>query len=321
MESLLFGDLHQNRHRLSVCGKIISFNCKRASPTNGSDYSELLFHSLSFKREHNAFLKAADGAAVISRKRSAHVDVVTCKCAVDVHKRVTTPCVLVENKREKAESVHYSLLSLSSSNRLEPLIEFKLPYEIRGNVSILQGPTVLWSHAGKVFYISLQVGEVRQIPFQLSHSIFGELPLPKGQTFVLGLQKRSETCSDNQSTDQTLGCFVESGLTFDGSVILPHPYICITQCLLVLSADKVEDVLKSAVVAATSTRQLVYFKDGMVKDTCQVPFDQPDDIQVVNTGRNGVLFVMSFHQGHVCAIWKETFQVKFQYLWTICIIL
>ncbi|CAK6953981.1 Fanconi anemia group B protein [Scomber scombrus] len=309
MESLLFEDLHQNRHRLSFCGKIISFKCKRASPTNGSDFSELLFHSLSFKREHNAFLKAADGAAVISRKRSAHVDVVTCKCAVDVQNRVTTPCVLVENKRKEAGSVHYSLLSLSNSNRLEPLIEFKLPYEIREKVSILQGPTVLWSHAGKVFYTSLQIGEVRQIPFQLSHSVFGELPLPKGQTFVLGLQKLSEPCSDNQSTSQTLGCFVESGLMFDGSVVLPHPYICITRCLLVLSADKVEGVLKSAVVAATSTRQLVYFEDGMVKDTCQVPFDQPDDIQVVNTGRNGVLFVMSFHQGHVCAIWKETFQI------------
>ncbi|XP_042281793.1 Fanconi anemia group B protein isoform X2 [Thunnus maccoyii] len=260
MESLLLEDLHQNPHRLSVCGKIVLFNCKRASASNDNELSELLFSSFSFKREHNAFLKAADGAAVISRKRSAHVDVLRCKSAVDVEKRFTTPCVLVVKKNEEADSFQYNLLSLSSSNRLEPCIDFKLPYKIRENVSILQGPTVLWSHAGSVFYTSLQVGEVRQIPFQLSHSVYGELPLSKG-------------------------------------------------CILVLSADKVEGVLKSAVVAATCTGQLVYFENGTVKDTCQVPFEQPEDIQVVNTGRNGVLFVISFHQGHVCAIWKETFEI------------
>ncbi|XP_067459802.1 Fanconi anemia group B protein isoform X1 [Thunnus thynnus] len=309
MESLLLEDLHQNPHRLSVCGKIVLFNCKRASATNDNELSELLFSSFSFKREHNAFLKAADGAAVISRKRSAHVDVLRCKSAVDVEKRFTTPCVLVVKKSEEADSFQYNLLSLSSSNRLEPCIDFKLPYKIRENVSILQGPTVLWSHAGSVLYTSLQVGEVRQIPFQLSHSVYGELPLSKGQVFVLGLQNLSEQCSDNQSTSQTLGYFVESGHMFDGSMIVPHPYISIIRCILVLSADKVEGALKSAVVAATCTGQLVYFENGTVKDTCQVPFEQPEDIQVVNTGRNGVLFVVSFHQGHVCAIWKETFEI------------
>lgn len=306
---MLLEDLHQNPHRLSACGKIILFNCKRASATNDNERSELLFCSFSFKREQNAFLKAADGAAVISKKKSRHADVVKCKCAVDVQKRFTAPYVLVTKKSEKAESFQYSLLSLSSSNRLEPCIGFKLPYEMKENVSILQGPTVLWSHAGSVFYTSLQAGEVRQIPFQLSHCVFGELPLPKGQVFVLGLQNLSEKCSDNQSTSQTLGYFVESGHMFDGSMFLPHPYICITRCILVLSADEVESVLKSAVVAATSARQLVYFENGIVKDTCQVPFEQPEDIQMVNTGRNGVIFVISFQQGHVCAIWKETFQV------------
>lgn len=309
MERLRSGDVYRNPHRLSLCGKIISFNCKRASATDDSQLSELIFCSLSFEREDGAFLKAADGAAVISRKRSARVDVVKCKCAVNVQKRVTTPCVLVTKKSEKGESFKYTLLTLSSSNRLEPCIEFKLPYEMRESVSILQGPTVLWSHAGTVFYTSLQSGEVRQIPIQLSHSVVGELPLHKEQVFVLGLQNLSEQSSNNQPTSQTLGYFVENGDTFDGSMILPHPYICITRCILVLSAEKVDDGLKSAVVAATSNQQLVYLENGIVKDICELPFEQPENIQVVNTGRNGCLFVISFHQGHVYAVWKETFQV------------
>ncbi|XP_056244727.1 Fanconi anemia group B protein [Seriola aureovittata] len=304
MESLLLEDLYRNPHRISLCGKIILFNCKRASGTNDGEISELIFRSLSFEQEDNTFLKAADGAAVISRKRSIHVDIVKCKCAVDAQKKVATPCVLVTRKSKKGESFKYSLLTLNNSNRLEPCIEFKLTYQMRESVSILQGPTVLWTHAGNVFYTSLQAGEVRQIPIQFSHSVIGELPLHKGQLFILGQQNEN-----NQLTNQTLGYFVENGHTFDGTMILPHPYICITRCILVLSAEKVDSVLKSAVVAATSNQQIVYFENGIVKDTCQLPFQQPEDIQLVNTGRNGCLFVISFHQGHVCAVWKETFQI------------
>ncbi|KAK1902692.1 Fanconi anemia group B protein [Dissostichus eleginoides] len=309
MELLPSEDVYLNPHRLSLFGKIILFNCKRASATHDSERSELIFCSLSFEREDNAFLKAADGAAVISRKRSARVDIVKCKCAINVQKRVAMPCILVTKKSERGGSFHYSLLTLSSSNRLEPCIEFKLPYQMKENVSILQGPTVLWSHAGNVFFASLQAGEVKQIPIELSHTVIGELPLHKEQVFVLGLKKVSDQCSNTQSTGQTLGYFVESGHVFDGSMVLPHPYVCITRCILVLSAEQVDDVLKSTLVAATSNQQLVYFENGIVKDVCQLPFEQAENIQMVNTGRNGCLFVISFYQGHVCAIHKETFQI------------
>lgn len=310
MELLPSEDVYLNRHRLSLFGKIILFNCKRASATHDGERSELIFCSLSFEREDNTFLKAADGAAVISRKRSARVDIVKCKCAIHVQKRVAMPCILVTKKSERGGSFHYSLLTLSSSNRLEPCIEFKLPYQMKENVCILQGPTVLWSHAGNVFFASLQAGEVKQIPIELSHSVIGELPLHKEQVFVLGLKTLSDQCSNPQSTGQTLGYFVESGHVFDGSMVLPHPYVCITRCILVLSAEQVDDVLESTLVAATSNQQLVYFENGIVKDVCQLPFEKAEHIQMVNTGRNGCLFVVTFYQGHVCAIHKETFQVN-----------
>lgn len=305
MERLPCEDVYRNPHRLSCCGRIILFHCKRASGTASGERNELIFRSLSYKREGSGFLETAEGAAVIgSNTKSAHVNVVKCKCVVDVGRRVATPCVLVTQKSEKGQCFKYSLLTLSSSNRLEPRIEFKLTYQITDTVSILQGPTVLWSHVGNVFYISLQAGEVRQIPIKLSHCVLGELPLHKGQIFFLGVQNDSDS-----PTSQTLGYFVENGHAFDGSVILPHPYICITRCMLVLSAEEVDGVLKSAVVAVTSHQQLVYFENGIVKDTCELAFQQPKDIQLVNTGRNGCFFVISFHQGHVCAVWKEGLQV------------
>lgn len=302
--------MQQNAHRLSCNGKITVFNCKRVYfATNDGERSELTFSSLSFEREENRFSKACDGAAVISSRSSARVDIVKCKCVIDLQKRVATQCVLVTKKSEKGESFQYSLLTLSSSNRLESCIEFKLPYQMNEDVCILQGPTVLWTHVGNVFYTSLQAGEVRQIPIQLSHCAIAELPLHKGQIFVLGVQNDSEECPNNQATQQTLGYFIETGHVFDCCMILPHPYIFITRCILVLSADRVDGVLKSTVVVATSNQQMVYFENGIVKDICQLPFEEPKDIQVVNAGRNACLFVISFQQGHVCAVWKETLQV------------
>ncbi|XP_030613714.1 Fanconi anemia group B protein isoform X2 [Archocentrus centrarchus] len=304
MELVLSEDLYRNPHRLSHCGKTISFHCKRASGTNDSEGSELIFCCLSFEREGNSFLKAADGAAVISRKRLARVDIVKCKCVTDAKKRATAPCILVITKSEKRGSFQYSLLTLNSSNQLEPCIEFRLPYQMKEDVSILQGPTVLWSHEGGIFYTSLQAGGVAQVPIHFSHSVVGELPLHKGQVFVLGLQNLPE-----ESTNQTLVYFVEDGQVFDGSMVLPQPYISITQCISVVVADRVDGVLKCDVVAATTNRQLVYFENGMVTDVCQLPFEQPENIQVVNTGRCGYLFVVSFREGHVCTVWKETFQI------------
>ncbi|KAM6934032.1 Fanconi anemia group B protein [Xenentodon cancila] len=269
--------------------------------------SELKLSRYAFEPACKAFRAAETGSAVVSRTISAQVDIVRCKCAVDVQKRDRTPCVLVTNKN--GTSFNYSLLTLSSSNQLETRIEFKLPYRIKDDVCILRGPTVLWSHENSVFYTSLQTRGVRKIPVQLSHCIFGELPLHRGQIFVLGLQNISEQCSNGRSTSSTFGCFTGDEEVFDVALILPHPYISITQCILVLGADRVEDVLKCTLIAATSNQQLVCFENGIVKDVCQLPFEQAKEIQVVNTGRNGSLLVIMFHQGNVCAVWKETFQI------------
>ncbi|XP_014845973.1 PREDICTED: Fanconi anemia group B protein [Poecilia mexicana] len=304
MEKLSSDDSNRNVHGLSHGGKILLFTCKRDPAVSVRERSGLTFRSFYFEREGNAFLNATEGATVISRKPSAHVDIVTCKCAVDVQKRVKTAFVLVTKMSEKGSSFKYSLLALRSSHRLEPCIEFKLPYQMKGKVSILQGPTVMWSHDNSVSYTSPEAEGVRKIPIQMSKCLFGELPIQKGQLFALGL---SEPLLANHSP--TLGYLCEGGQAFDGSLVLPHPYICITQCMRVLTADRVDDVLRCTVVAATSNQQLVLFENGTVKDTCEVPFGQAEDIQMADTGRNGCLFVVSFNQGHVCAVWKETFQM------------
>lgn len=52
---------------------------------------------------------------------------------------------------------------------------------MKDNVTVLQDPTVIWSHEGVVFYIALQAGEVRQMPIKLSLNFIGKDPLNKGK--------------------------------------------------------------------------------------------------------------------------------------------
>ncbi|XP_033843297.1 Fanconi anemia group B protein [Periophthalmus magnuspinnatus] len=294
-----------HHHLVSSCGKLIYFH-KQGSSGTDSERGEVLFSRLSFKREDNLFLNEANGVAVISTSKGSHLEIIKCRCALHTQKRVIVPCVLVAKHSKKLDDFHYSLLCLTNSNQLEPCLKFKLPYKVKEDVCILEGPTLMWSHADHVWYTSLQTGVVKQIPFHMSRTAIGELPLNRG-LFVLGLLSVSE--SDQEVSSQTCGYFIQDEQKFDGNLVLPHPYISITCCLLVLSAIKTDDVLKTSLVVATSNQQLLYVENGVVKDVCQLPFTQPEDIQLVNTGKNGDLFVISFSDSHVCAVWKDTLSV------------
>ncbi|XP_024143021.1 Fanconi anemia group B protein [Oryzias melastigma] len=302
----IFDDL--NARHLSHGGHLMAFSCKRSKTESEGERTELLFRKLVFEPDRNRFVNAARGSAVIGRKTSACVNILKCERAVDVQGRVRAACVLVTRRSGKVRAFKYSLLTVSSSDQLEPRIEFKLPYQMTDRVSILQGPTVMWTHDGCIFYTSIQAEGVRKIPISLSPCVFGELPLCKPQAFIIG---QSEGSANNQPT--TLAYLVGDGQVFDGSVILPHPYVGITESILVLRADREDAVLKCNLVAATSSQQLVYFESGIAKDACPLPFEQAEDIQVADLGRNGSIIVISFHQGNVCAVWKDTFQVASQW--------
>ncbi|XP_061547376.1 Fanconi anemia group B protein [Phycodurus eques] len=288
--------------QLSFCGKVITFN----HTLSENKTSELTFRGFSFQPEQEVFVKASQGAAVISHKSAARVDAfITSKSVVGVHRRTSTPCVLVAKNNKKADLFVYKLFALSVCNQLEPCIEFSLPHGLSGDVCILQGPTVLWTHADAVFHASSDSGGVKRVPLQLSHCLIGELPLHKRQGFILGQQERS--------TKQTVAYLLGTGRTVDGSVVLPHPYIRITKCISVLSASLAGDALRCTAVAATASRQLLYLENGAVEHACLLPFESPESIQAVDAGRNGVIFVIAFDQGHVCAVWKDAFQVAAQW--------
>ncbi|CAL8268290.1 unnamed protein product [Lota lota] len=303
-------------HHLSFCGRIVSLQCKRGNESNAS---EILCRSLTFNTEQNSFLAADDGR-VLYKKRAADVDIVTCACVHDVQKRVSTPFILLK-QGNKEGSYTYVLLALSSSMKQETKMTFKLPYQLSENVYITHGPIVLWTHVGVGFHACVQeerdVGVVRPTPAHLSRPLIGVLPLHKGDVFMIGpvanqFKKGFSTTETlgNQTSSQSTGYLLVRAELFDAAVMLPCAYIPVTQSLLVLRAETVNGALtKSSVVAATSEKQLVRFENGVPKDVCRLPFDGPEDIRLVDTGRNGRLITVRFGQGHVCAVWEDTFQV------------
>lgn len=297
--------------RLSLCGKIVVFQHVSARGRNRYS-SEVSFSSLSFKPEGGAFKQERDGRAVVDRGRSSNVDIVKCQCVFSGHERVDTPCVLLALGGD-AGRFQYRLLTLSHWDSLEACMDFELPCQIREHVSILRGPSVLCSHAGSVYHVSLRDGEVTVREIAVTpHAVIGLLPSGRGDVVLLKPHNPT-ACTKRRPTtthsSQILAYFLENGRTLDGALFLPHAYSSVIRCVFVLSVEKVNDVFESALVAATCKKQLVYFENGIPKEVCQLPFDGPEDIQMVNTGRNGCLFIIYFDQGHVCAIWKETLQV------------
>ena len=311
--------LNQRGQRTSLLnqnGDILSFQFTYGLGSGGEQQSgsELRVTRMSFHRETKAFPIKFEGKTEMNRSSSASVEVVGCSSVVDVKVGLAVPCLLLKRCKKQGSLFKYLLFTLSNSNSLNPHLEFKVPYEIKDNLTLLQGPTVLWSNAGMIHYISLQVGEVKQASIHLSSvSFIGELPLDKRQIIIFGSKISSKERTVNAQEDAwgqiNLGYFLEEGKEFDGAWILPHAYSSVVKCMLFISAEEDEDGLKASVVAATSRKQLVWFEGGAPKDICILPFEEPQNVLMVDTGRNGCLFTISFSHGNVCTVWKDSFQV------------
>nr|XP_023682272.1 Fanconi anemia group B protein isoform X1 [Paramormyrops kingsleyae]XP_023682273.1 Fanconi anemia group B protein isoform X1 [Paramormyrops kingsleyae] len=276
--------------------------------------SELRLRRMFFGREAGHFLVRNESKVLVSKRATSQFGLVTCAPAVDVKNGQVLPCILLKQQKRKTNSFKYTLLTLSCSDSFEPHLEFKLPYEMKDNITIARGPTVLWSHENSIFYTSVEVGEVQQVYVQLlSVCYIGELPIGKRNIMILGSQKPAEKDHDKQPKitwpHQAVGYFLEDGELFDGAWILPHAYISVVKCIFFVSAEQVGDKFQSSLVAATSKNQLVRFETGVPKDICKLPFEEPANVQLADTGLAGCFFLVSFRGGNVCAIWKNSFQV------------
>ncbi|KAG5283346.1 hypothetical protein AALO_G00041060 [Alosa alosa] len=291
-------------------GDILSFRCRNSHQDGDSrKKSELTCLRLSFTKETNCFT-SRHGDTPIYKDSSADVDVVCCSTALDVRKKIVVPCLLLRLWKPKLSCYKYKLITLTSPTKAELHVEFNSQYELQDGVTIFQGPTVLWTHENIVHYASAQTSKVRSIAVQMSVVFLGELC---SDVIVLGSQIHSKeevngqisVCKDNK----IVGYSVEDGKVINGTCIIPNTYSSVVQCSLVVSAEEVKGHMKVNMVVATNKKQLVCFENGKLKEVCQLPFEEPECIKMATIGNSGLVFVVSFNQGNVCAVWKDTFQV------------
>lgn len=297
---------------LAVKGEVLAFQCKSFSSKTRDHRkgSEVSFYRLSFTRDSQSFSVRDRNPSLIHKDSSAETDVVHCCSALDIQQRQKVPCVLLRLCKKRTSAFKYMLYSICTSTEAKLHAEFVLPYEMRDNISILLGPTLIWSHENSVFYTSSQTSGVKEVPVPMTVNFIGELPLRQRKLVVQGAQNMPS----DQSKVKNILYFIEDGRTLNSACLVPDAYSSVIRCMLVLSAEEVHAGLRSAVLAATSMKQLVRFENGLPLDVCLLPYEQPLSIRVIHTLKNDDLVVVTFIEGNVCAVWKDTFQVSV-YLW------
>lgn len=291
---------------VTLMGEVLVFHCKYST----SKSSEVTFWRTSFREDLGVFSNNDDKKVILFKSTSRGVNIVKCGTAVNIKTGQKVPLVLL--KICKKGAFKYMLLSLSITNKADIHVEFSLPYELDGVVSVLRGPTLLWSHQDIIFYTSSQTDGVREVPFCMKVIFVGDLPLNHNNLVVLGspvVQKQQiKTDMDNKPALY----FIEDGRTFRGDCLIPDIYHSVVSCLMVLNVKEINGALRSSLVAATSRKQLVYFENGLPEEMCVLPFEDPQSIRTIQTGTD-CLIIISFKHGNVCAVWKETFMVTIWY--------
>ncbi|KAK7154663.1 hypothetical protein R3I94_007860 [Phoxinus phoxinus] len=298
---------------LAFAGEVLAFQCKSSSSKPRA--SEVSVLRLSFDQTSQTFSGTGHDTRLMHRDSCSETHVVHCASALDVQRRQKVPCVLLKTCRRRTSAFKYMLYSVHTSLEGALHAEFALPYEIRDCVSILQGPTLIWSHENSVFYVSAQSGGVKEVPIAFKSITFvGELPLRERKIVIHG------TTNDSSDAEHTLYVIGDANDRRAGACFVPNAYVSVLRCMMVLSAEEDGGSLRSRVLAATSTKQLVRFENGVPRDVCALPYEDPLSVQTVHTPRNERLVLVSFGQGNVCAVWSDSFQVA--WCWTgVCVLL
>ncbi len=293
---------------LAFKGEVLAFQCKSFSskPKDRRKGSEVSFYSLSFNRDSQNFSVRDGTSSLIHKDSSAETDVVHCCSALDVQQRQKVPCVLLRLCKKRTSAFKYVLYSICTSTDAKLHAEFVLPYEMRDNISILLGPTLIWSHENSVFYTSSQTNGVREVPIPMTVNFIGELPLRRRKLVIQGAQNVPSA----QSKVKNILYFTDDRSTLDSACLVPDAYGSVMQCMMVHSAEEDDGGLRSAVLAATRMKQLVCFENGLPRDVCRLPYEHPLSIRMIHTLKNDGLVVVTFSQGNVCAVWRDTFQVS-----------
>ncbi|XP_043852018.1 Fanconi anemia group B protein isoform X1 [Dromiciops gliroides] len=303
---------------LSYNGEVLLFQLSKGDLAEEGTAKTCKLHMrrMTFDKITRVFIQKS---TAIFRMHGEHssFEMICCSCAADFRTGINLPCVLI--RRNKKKSVFkYFLLLLHSSNEFEQRMDFTLDYEMKDDIKILNGPSVLWRHTRTFFYMSSQNDTIVSAPVKFS-SIKWAGEVENLGTVLLGVGEPHSTKRESSQRSSESDCAIwgtefyayslEDQKILSSAYFLPHAYGSVVTCIHICATKVVNTVLRISLIALTQKNQLICFQDGVPKSVCQLPFQDPCALQVMASSGGDLFYIVSFRSSDVCAIWKKSFQV------------
>ncbi|KAM6146751.1 Fanconi anemia group B protein [Phoenicopterus ruber ruber] len=306
--------LGEQEQFLSYNGEVLIFQLSKTKHVEGAadKTMNLCVRRMAFNRDTKLFVQKSSG---VFSMRASHlkIEIICCSCTTDSRTGIILPCILMK-KKKRNNVVKYLLLLLHSSNQFEQSFHFKLDYELKEDIRLFTGPSVLWRHANKLFYISSGTRTVLSAPVQLSSVVWtGEIE-DEG-TVVLGTRTaclpESEDENEFSTSDRAIwgseffGYAIETQKMLTGTCFMPHAYSRVVSSVYVCKNEILKKQLRISLVAITHKNQLIWFQDGLPKGVCELPCEKPCSVKTAVTSNNDLLFIVSFACGNTCVVQRR----------------
>lgn len=306
--------LGEQEQFLSYNGEVLIFQLSKTKHMEGAADKtvNLRVRRMAFNRDTKLFVQKSSG---VFSMHASHlkIEIICCSCTTDSRTGIILPCILMK-KKKKTNVVEYLLLLLHNSNQFEQSFHFKLDYELKEDIRLITGPSVLWRHANKLFYISSNTCTVLSAPVQLSSVVWtGEIE-DEG-TVVLGTRTaclpESEDEDEFSTSDRAIwgseffGYAIETQKILTGTCFMPHAYSRVVSSVYICKNETLKKQLQISLVAITHKNQLIWFQDGLPKGVCELPYEKPCSVKTAVISSNDLLFVVSFASGNVCVVQRR----------------
>ncbi|XP_051650889.1 Fanconi anemia group B protein [Manacus candei] len=305
--------LGEQEQLLSYNGEVLVFQLSKPKHVEGAadKTMNLCVRRMAFNRDTKVFVQKSSGAFSMYASHSK-IEMICCNCTTDSRTGIILPCILM--KKKKRNNVKYILLLLHSSNQFEQSFHFKLDYELKEDIRLFAGPSVLWRHANKLFYISSNTCTVQSAPLQLSSVVWTGEIVGEG-TVVLGIRTaclpESEDADEFSISDRAIwgseffGYAIQTQKMLTGTCFMPHAYSRVVSSVYVCKSERLKKQLRISLVAITHKNQLIWFQNGLPKGVCELPFEKPCSVKTAVTSSNDLLFIVSFASGNSCVVQRR----------------
>ncbi|NWS12471.1 FANCB protein, partial [Pachyramphus minor] len=305
--------LGEQEQLLSYNGEVLVFQLSKPKHVEGAadKTMNLCVRRMAFNRDTKVFVQKSSGAFSMHASHSK-IEMVCCSCTTDARTGIILPCILM--KKQKRNNVKYILLLLHSSNQFEQSFLFKLDYELKEDIRLFAGPSVLWRHANKLFYISSNTCMVQSAPLQLTSVVWTGEIVGEG-TVVLGIRTaclpESEDADEFSISDRAIwgseffGYAIQNQKMLTGTCFMPHAYSRVVSSVYVCKSERMKKQLRISLVAITHKNQLIWFQNGLPKGVCELPFEKPRSVKTAVTSSNDLLFIVSFASGNSCVVQRR----------------